>query len=75
VLHAFPRYCSITDGLLGEEKAIVKVCDTLAEAEALVAELAHDDDGETQTYLYRIPVPTRYPVGPDPDRDEDEIPF
>jgi hypothetical protein len=73
VLHAFPRYCSITDGFLGEEKVIVKACDSQAEAEALVAEVRHDDDGETQTYIYEFPAPVE--ARPIVEADDDDIPF
>jgi hypothetical protein len=71
VLHAFPRYCAITDAILGEEKVIVKACETQAEAQALVEEL-RCDDYEEQTYLYRIPAPV--PARP-VQWDDDEIPF
>jgi hypothetical protein len=80
VLQAWTRLCRVTDAIIGEEKAIVKVCDTLAEAEALVAELGHDDDGDCQTYLYRLPLgvledDSRTIGDADPDRDDDQIPF
>lgn len=76
VMHGWTRLCNVTDAVIGEETTIVKVCHTLAEAEALIAEIAHDDDSDSWTYLYRLPAPEPAPAPRQAEsEEEDDIPF